>query len=134
MGESIMINNLLIFGLLVILVIINGLEDGLRDKGKKILAHIFNSLHIAGWMFFAYIFWGLDFKLIYAFQYILIRFALFDLVWNLINGLPLFFTGTTSLYGKFWKWINNKLKWNSEHFLFWIKLISLLIAISFITY
>lgn len=128
MGESNMINDLLIFGLLIILVIINGLEDGFRDKGKKILAHMFNSLHIAGW--FCMI--TFDFQWIYVIQYVLIRFALFDVIWNLLVNQSIFYIGYTSLYDKFWRWFEKWTKWPMNHFLFMIKLISLLIAISFI--
>jgi hypothetical protein len=114
----------MISGLFVILVIINALEDGFRDSNKKVLAHLFNGLHIAGWIAMMYF----DFSWVFVLKYVLIRFALFDVTYNLIRGNKIFYIGTTSLYDKFWRWLEHK-KIPINHLLFWTKLISLLIAL-----
>lgn len=118
------------FGILILLVLINSLEDGFRDTNKKVLAHLFNTLHIVGWLFM------IQYELSYILitQYVLLRFSLFDIVYNLIKGNKTFYIGNTSIYGKFWNWIYKITKFQITHLLFWLKLISLLIAISFLTY
>lgn len=116
----------MISGLFVILVIINALEDAFRDNDRKILAHLFNTLHIAGWIGMIYF----DFTWIFIIQYILIRFALFDVIYNLTRGQKIFHIGSTSIYDKFWKRFEKVTKFPMNHVFFWIKLISLLIAIT----
>lgn len=116
--------------ILTVLVLLNALEDSFRDSNKKILAHIFNALHIAGWIYM------IQFELTYilVIQYILIRFSLFDIIYNLIIGNNIFYVGNASIYDKFWQWIKVKTKFQINHLLFWLKLISLLIALSFLIY
>lgn len=111
--------------ILLSLVLANAIEDSFRTKNKKVLAHIYNSIHIVGWFYLM----KFDFNWTYVFQYILIRFALFDITWNLIVGKPLFYIGTTSLYDKFWQWFKKTTKFPMNHFLFWVKLIALLLAV-----
>jgi hypothetical protein len=36
--------------------------------------------------------------------YLLLRFALFDIIYNLVAGLGIWFIGTTKLSDKFWQW------------------------------
>ena len=113
--------------IIVLLVIINALEDAFRDTNKKVLAHLFNSLHIAGWFFMM----QYDLTVMLVIEYILIRFALFHILYNMIKGVDIFYVGTTSIYGKFWTWFEKWTKFPLNHLLFWLKLISLLLAISF---
>src|SRR6056297_304148 len=86
--------------LLIILVLVNAIEDAFRDEGKKELAHLFNTLHIAGW----FCMMSFPISLILVVQYVLARFALFDITYNLMRGIDLFYIGSTSIYDKLWRW------------------------------
>lgn len=64
--------------------------------------------------------------------YLLLRFAIFDAIYNLIRGLPLFFIGTTKLFDKAWRWFFSKTGIPHEHFLALLKFICLLIGITWL--
>ena len=64
--------------------------------------------------------------------YVLLRFALFDIIYNAIQGLPIFFIGTTKLYDKWFRWFFIKTRLPKEHFLAMLKFISLLIGITWL--
>lgn len=62
---------------------------------------------------------------------LLLRFALFDVIYNLIRGLDVFYFGKTKLWDRTWNWFFTRTGVNKPHFLFMFKLLSLLIGISF---
>ena len=127
---------LLIF---LILIISEALYEGLYDNGKKALAGVlefFSKLLTMGMI----ILWlnGTDYEFVrrelwvLIGGYILLRFALFDAVYNLMRDLPVFYVGETKMYDKLWR---KFFKWsgiNSEHFLAMAKFISLLISVSWL--
>ncbi|NLG02388.1 MAG: hypothetical protein GX567_00910 [Clostridia bacterium] len=64
--------------------------------------------------------------------YILLRFALFDVIHNLCAGIPMFYIGSTKWYDQIWQWFFNCSGIPSVHFLFMMKLIALLIGITWL--
>lgn len=64
--------------------------------------------------------------------YILLRFALFDVIHNLCAGIPVFFIGTTKWYDQIWQWFFTWSGIAAEHFLFMFKLIALLIGVTWL--
>lgn len=64
--------------------------------------------------------------------YLLLRFAIFDAIYNLMSGLPVFFIGTTKLFDKAWRWFFSKTGIPHEHFLALLKFICLLIGITWL--
>jgi len=64
--------------------------------------------------------------------YVLLRFAIFDVIHNLCAGVPMFFIGTTKWYDRIWQWFFAWSNIPSDHFLFMFKLIALLIGVSWL--
>lgn len=130
----------------VIIIILHALSDGFycrsftnsKKSNDKIFFHILSSLHIASWLIFIVIcndIYLMKIKWYFIIMmYVLLRFALFDVIWNIVNKKELFYTGNTSLYGKFWTDVEETTKWSKTQILFWLKLFSLLIAYSLTTY
>lgn len=127
---------LLIF---LILIISEALYEGLYDNGKKALAGVlefFSKLLTMGMI----ILWlnGTDYEFVrrelwvLIGGYILLRFALFDAVYNLIRCLPVFYIGSTKIYDKLWRKFFSWSGISSEHLLFMVKLIALLISVSWL--
>lgn len=127
---------LLIF---LILIISEALYEGLYDNGKKALAGVlefFSKLLTMGMI----ILWlnGTDYEFVrrelwvLIGGYILLRFALFDAVYNLMRDLPVFYVGETKIYDKVWKAFFRWTNISVGHFLFMAKLIALLISVSWL--
>jgi hypothetical protein len=96
--------------------------DGFYDEGKKFLSSIFKSLSIgaiAGVMLFD----GTWKDIIY---FLLCWWIIFDMVYNTVRGLGLFYVGKT-------KWTDRLIRWafrtNAPHFSFITKLMALIAAI-----
>jgi hypothetical protein len=64
--------------------------------------------------------------------YVLLRFAIFDVIHNLCAGVPLFFIGNTKWYDQIWQWFFSWSGIAADHFLFMFKLIALLIGIAWL--
>jgi len=62
--------------------------------------------------------------------YLLLRFALFDYLYNLTVGEKLFYIGTTKLYDEIWQSFFRWTKFPPEHFWGMFKFIALLIGIT----
>ena len=89
----------------ILLIILDALSDGLRNKPVK---HLFAALHIGGWLMFpVYLYqhyewhWVLwpDFLIMIA-GYGCLRYFLFDATWNISAGKRLDYVGSTSLYDR----------------------------------
>lgn len=119
------------------LIVFEAFSEGLYDNGSKTLSGVFEFI-LKAVATFVVLLWlyGIDSpfanyelpfgKLIGG--YILLRFALFDAVYNLMRDLPVFYVGETKIYDKLWKAF---FRWSGisvEHFLFMLKLIALLIS------
>ncbi len=108
--------------LLVLQVILDASGDALRLRKRQIAHHTIESFQIAVWIFV----WALfEFQAYYIVMYILGRFILFDLVFNLIAGNKIFYVGESSLYGRFFAWIVPKMK-EPGHLVPWLKLLALI--------
>lgn len=127
---------LLIF---LILIISEALYEGLYDNGKKALAGVlefFNRLLMVGMI----ILWlnGTDYEFahrelwVLIGGYLLLRFALFDVVYNLMRDLPVFYVGETKLYDKLWRKFFGWSGISSEYFLAMFKFIALLISVTWL--
>ena len=124
---------LLIF---ILLIFTEAAYEALKLKGKDTLSGViefFNravtiillSMFLAGWR------WNLkNDGLFYVLGgYILLRFAIFDFVFNITARLPLFYIGTTKIYDLLWQKFFEWTKFPKEHFLWMFKFIALLIGI-----
>ena len=106
------------------LIIFEAVPDGLADRGKKALAGVLESVYliVITLVIFAlfngiilsklalslcdgYVIWRV------LVGYALLRFAIFDLIYNLVRGnLPLSYIGTTKLFDRALNKIISKLK------------------------
>lgn len=121
--------------ILLLSILYNALEaiyEGLYDNGKKLLSGIIEFISkLFSVATVAYITYGVTvglitipiWKLIIGF--ILIRFLLFDFVYNKVRGLPALFTGSTKIYDKLLSKI-------PSHFILFIKVIAGIIGIIFL--
>lgn len=112
--------------MIFLLVILEALWSGFYDKGQKTLSGVFQMLFllaVLGVML-------LDYTWLIIPAYILVRFALFDLTYNLVRGLKWWYYGNTKPIDKFWTWFFHKTSFPANHFFFWTKLISLIIGVS----
>jgi len=105
-----------------ILVVLCALADGFYDKGKKFLSSLFKSLSI-GCIALLILLDGEWWHIVYFF---LCWWVLFDVIYNIIRKLPLFYVGKT-------KWTDKLIRrifgTNSSHFSFITKLMALVVAI-----
>jgi hypothetical protein len=125
--------------LALFLIVFEQVPDGLATAGYKTIAGIITFIYLAGITFglFTWI------NGIFRFEmksnlwrilggYVLLRFAIADLVFNISAGLPLFYIGTTKIYDQFWQWFFNWTHFPDAAFLGMIKLIALLIGITWL--
>jgi len=109
-----------------ILIILDALKDALYDSGKKhasgLIDMVFLSAMICGvvllkddWTWIA--------------VYVLLRYSLFDLIYNITRRLPLLYVGVTKPYDRLIRKIFNE---NAIHFLFITKLMALMSAVAII--
>ena len=114
--------------LLALFLLLEAVFEGLRTGGHLFASEIVEVVYLSGITFglFAWLNWRQvnsffdRSKLIKVLiGYILLRFALFDLVWNVSAGQDLFFYGTTKVYDRFmsslgswgWMWKGISLIW-----------------------
>lgn len=64
--------------------------------------------------------------------YLLLRFAIFDFIYNLTAGLKLTYIGKTKLSDKFWQWFFKKTKFPVGAFFGMLKLICFLIGLTWL--
>lgn len=92
------------------LILFEAVYEGLALRGKKTLAGVIEGIYlmivtiiVLAWISgVLYLDYGKNFYFIVG-GYVLMRFALFDIVYNLVAGLPLFFIGTTKITDKLWQ-------------------------------
>lgn len=104
--------------LLLIQILLDATGDVFRLKKRQILQHVCESLQIAVWFAFAYC--NVDNWIDTIIFYVALRFAIFDLIWNLWTGQKWYYVGlsTTSIYG----WFMNKFSIGSVLFLKFVAL------------
>ena len=91
------LNNLKLIGIYTASILLNGIGDGLNDSDHKTTGHIINSLSIGLLVASPFL---LDYDkrkwYWYLATYISLRIGLFDIAYNLTQGLPFGYSGTTS--------------------------------------
>lgn len=121
--------------ILLLTILTNALEalyEGLYDNGKKLLSGIIEFIQkIVAVSTVAYVTYGLTvgtidipiWKIITGF--ILIRFLLFDFVYNKVRGLPVLFIGSTKIYDKLLSKVPN-------NFILFVKVIAGIVGTAFL--
>ena len=115
------------------LILGEAIYEGLADKGKGATAGVIEFFHRAfmSLIVFAYIggYYIFDVKIERPFHeiviaFVFVRYALFDVTYNLITGNELFYIGFTKWYDKAWRWFFG---WTHfpEHFLLITKFVFL---------
>jgi len=130
----------MILVIFLVLIITEAVYEALKLRGKDTLSGViefFNraltivllSLFMAGWS------WDLknDGAGYVIGGYVLLRFALFDVLYNLTAGLSLFYIGETKIYDKLWRKFFEWTRFPEGHFLWMFKFIALLISIVWLT-
>lgn len=99
------------------LIIFEAVYEGLQIRGWKGIAGIIEFIYLAVIIiaFFAY-----TLNILFPFHtltwmevplwktllgFVFLRFALFDLFWNISAGVSLFYIGKTKYFDKFWQWL-----------------------------
>lgn len=119
------------------LIILKAAADGLALNDMKTVAGVIESLWFAGIVLGLYA-WtngikrfdvtGRYIKVLIGF--VLLRFALFDIVLNRCAGLDWNFIGSTKLYDQFWQWFFDWTNFSVGHTFLMLKGIALLIGIT----
>lgn len=131
----------MIFLIVLFLIIFEALSEALYDNGSKTLSGVLEFILRAATTLVALLWlYGIDspfanyelslFKLIGG--YVLLRFAIFDVAYNLVRRLPIFYVGETKIYDKVWKAF---FRWSGiayDHFLAMFKFIALLISLAWL--
>jgi hypothetical protein len=107
--------------ILAIFLLLEAVSEGLRTGGHYLASEIVEVIYLAGitYMAFAWLNWRLtsitytrlDSLLKVLIGYLLLRFALFDVIWNISAGQDIFYYGTTKLYDRImvelgsWGWM-----------------------------
>ena len=119
------------------LIIFEAVYESLAHRGAKAVAGILEFFYRAGVAFIIFSwstgyfdagvynpnFWYI------LFGYVMVRFAIFDVVYNLICKNPVFYIGNTKIYDKGFAWFFRWSGISAGHFLFMFKLIFLIIGI-----
>lgn len=124
------------------LILSEAIPEALSDNGRKTAAGIIEFLNLAvvtlivfAWLNCVYP-KGIRWQPAHYWQliggYVLLRFALFDLVYNLMRKHPLFYIGMTKLQDKLLRKFFTRTRIPAEHMLFMLKLISLAIGITWL--
>jgi hypothetical protein len=131
--------NYLILIMALFLIIFEQVPDGLALAGHKTLAGIIEFIYLSGitmglfaWQtgLRRYEYRNIFLRIIGG--YILLRFALADLIFNLSAGLPLFYIGTTKIYDKILHWFFAWSQFDQVSFLAMFKFIALCIGLSWL--
>ena len=112
--------------LISILIILDALKDAFYDNGKKLVSGIIDIVYLSAMICGVVLMSG---EWMWIVIYLLLRYAIFDLIYNLVRGLSLLYVGTTKPYDKVIRSIFNE---NAIHFLFITKLAAFLSAVTFV--
>ncbi|KKM01892.1 hypothetical protein LCGC14_1789890 [marine sediment metagenome] len=92
---------------LLLIVMLDAAGDALRLRKHQVISHMAEAVQVALWIAV----WALfEFQVYYIAMYILGRFIVFDLVFNLIAGNKIFYIGESSLYGRGLRWLAGKVR------------------------
>ena len=82
-------------------VVLGAVGDGLYDEGRKELGHAFHAAEVCALIGGPFLFKvKLNEAIPYIGSYACMRFAIFDMTYNGVRGLPAMYNGTTSTYDK----------------------------------
>ena len=109
--------------LIAILIILDAVKDALYDNGKKFASGVIDIFYVSAIICGVVLFAG---PWQWILVYFLLRYAVFDVIYNLIRRLPPLYIGTTKPYDK----IIQKIGVNKVHFLFITKLMALFAGIA----
>jgi hypothetical protein len=106
-------------GLTTSSVVLNAAGDAMMDEGEKVWGHSLRAASIAVLLINPLITEAQrEDWLPYVLQYVFIRFALFDYTYNATRGLPMGYTGNTSMYDKAMQKVPNGFEaWSKSIFL-----------------
>ena len=121
------------------LIVFEAAPEALSDKGKKAIAGVMEFIYLAFVticvfaVFNGYTLPQKDSNPYYIIGgYVLLRFALFDLLYNFVRRNEPWYVGKTKLSDKAWNWFFKKTRIPSGHFLAMVKFISLLISVTWL--
>jgi hypothetical protein len=106
-------------GLTTSSVVLNAAGDAMMDEGEKVWGHSLRAASIAVLLINPLITEAQrEDWLPYILQYVFIRFAVFDYTYNATRGLPMGYTGNTSMYDKAMQKVPNGFEaWSKSIFL-----------------
>jgi hypothetical protein len=121
------------------LILFEAIPEALVLKGHKTVAGVIEFIYRAvvtiilfGWLM-GLCFSHYGYSVYYTIGgYLLLRFALFDVIYNLIAGLPIFYIGCTKLSDKLWQKFFNWSHFPVVAFLGVLKFICLVIGFTFL--
>jgi len=89
-------------GLITSSIIFNAIGDGMYDNGNKLISKSFRTASIGSLLAIPVVVGSVSKKKAfkYGLSYGLMRVGLFDITYNKTRGLPLNYTGTTSVYDR----------------------------------
>ena len=122
------------------LITLKAIPDALYDRGYKTLSKYIRFFYDAVFAFSVFAlatnyfnFHGTDDNLWWVIAgFVLVRWALFDLVYNLLKKNPVFYLGTTDPIDKLFGWFFCKTGIDHNHFLAMFKFIALCFGISWL--
>lgn len=121
------------------LIIFEAVPEALSDKGKKTTSGVLEFIYLAAVTLAVFAVvngYSLPRKDINPYYiiggYVLLRFALFDLIYNFVRRNELFYIGKTKLSDKVWNWFFKKTRIPAGHFLPMLKFICLLISVTWL--
>jgi len=112
--------------IIIILIVLDALKDSLYDRGAKTVSGVIDLIYLSVMICGVVLMHG---DWIWIVIYVCLRWSVFDIIYNLIRGLPIFYIGTTKPIGRIIRAVFHE---NSVHFLFITKLMALFSAIALI--
>jgi len=112
--------------IIIILIVLDALRDSLYDRGAKTVSGVIDLVYLSIMICGVVLMKG---DWIWIVIYVCLRWAVFDIIYNLIRRLPIFYIGTTKPIGIVARRVFHE---NAIHFLFITKLAALFSAIALI--
>ena len=110
--------------IIIILIVLDALKDSLYDRGAKTISGVIDLVYLSVMICGVVLMHG---DWIWIVIYVCLRYALFDLIYNLIREKEIFYIGTTKPIDILIRRIFHE---NAVHFLFITKLVALISAVA----
>jgi len=114
--------------IIIILVVLDALKDSLYDRGAKTVSGVIDLVYLSVMICGVVLMHG---DWLWIVIYVCLRWSIFDVIYNLIRGLPIFYIGTTKPIGMVVRRVFHE---NAVHFLFITKLAALVSGTALIIY